>query len=163
MTAASPLKISTRTLQRSEPPGCPWKPCAWCLLATRCASWVKAWPGRWWCRAWRLDGTLSTLQLIPPPDVAARLKAAGKPGKLNLPGHSVQGWFTVGEIAQWQTVYIVEGIGQAWACWQATGAAAVVAFGAGNMGKVATALRQNDDAARLVLVPDVGKEDDAPR
>jgi hypothetical protein len=108
-----------------------------------------------------IDGTLSTLQLIPPPDVAARLKAAGKPGKLNLPGHSLQGWFTVGTIETGQTVYIVEGIGQAWACWQATGAAAVVCFGAGNMGKVATALRQNDDAARLVLVPDVGKEDSA--
>ena len=109
------------------------------------------------------DGSLSTLQLIPPPDVAQRLKAAGKPGKLNLPGHSVQGWFTVGKIEAGQTVYIVEGVGQAWACWQATGAAAVVAFGAGNMGKVATALRQNDDAARLVLVPDTGKEDEAQK
>ena len=44
------------------------------------------------------DGTLSTLQLIPPPDVAQRLKAAGKPGKLNLPGCKVEGWFTVGKI-----------------------------------------------------------------
>lgn len=98
------------------------------------------------------DGTLSTLQLIPP---------TGK--KMNLPGHSVQGWFTVGTLAAGGTVYVVEGIGQAWACWQATGAAAVVCFGAGNMGKVATALRQIDDTARLVLVPDVGKEDDAHR
>lgn len=107
------------------------------------------------------DGALSTLQLIPPPEVAARLKANGKPGKLNLPGHSVQGWFTVGTIAPGGTAYIVEGIGQAWACWQATGAAAVVAFGAGNMGKVATALRQSDDTARLVLVADRGKEEQA--
>ena len=89
------------------------------------------------------DGTLSTLQLIPPPDVAARLKAADKPGKLNLRGHSVQGWFTVGELVPGGVVYIVEGIGQAWACWQATGAAAVVCFGAGNIGKVAQALRLN--------------------
>lgn len=111
----------------------------------------------------RPDGTLSTLQLIPPPDVAQRLKAAGKPGKLNLPGCKVEGWFTVGTIETSHTVYIVEGIGQAWACWQATGAAAVVAFGAGNMGKVATALRQMDDTTRLVLVPDAGKEDDAHR
>lgn len=111
----------------------------------------------------RPDGTLSTLQLIPPPDVAQRLKAAGKPGKLNLPGCKVEGWFTVGTIAPGGTVYIVEGIGQAWAVWQATGAAAVVCFGAGNMGKVATALRQVDNAARLVLVPDAGKEDDAHR
>lgn len=109
------------------------------------------------------DGSLSTLQLIPPPEVAQRLKAAGKPGKLNLPGGKVEGWFTVGNIVPGGVVHIVEGIGQAWACWQATGAAAVVAFGAGNMGKVATALRQNDDAARLVLVPDAGKELDAQK
>jgi len=107
------------------------------------------------------DGTLSTLQLIPPPDVAKRLKAAGKPGKLNLPGCKVEGWFTVGKIETSHTVYIVEGVGQAWACWQATGAAAVVAFGWGNVGKVAAALRQQDNAARLVLVPDAGKESDA--
>lgn len=109
------------------------------------------------------DGSLSTLQLIPPPDVAARLKAKGKPGKLNLPDHSVQGWFTVGTITPGGVVYIVEGVGQAWACWQATGAAAVVAFGAGNMGKVAKALREQDPAARLVLVPDTGKEQDAAK
>jgi putative DNA primase/helicase len=110
-----------------------------------------------------MDGTLSTLQLIPPPDVAQRLKANGKPGKLNLPGHPVNGWFTIGTIAPGAVVYIVEGIGTAWACWQATGAAAVVCFGAGNMGKVAQALRQQDDTARLVVVPDVGKEDDAQK
>jgi putative DNA primase/helicase len=39
----------------------------------------------------------------------------------------------------------------------------VVAFGAGNFRKVATALRQMDDTARLVLVPDAGKEDDAQK
>ncbi|MBK9441304.1 MAG: AAA family ATPase [Comamonadaceae bacterium] len=96
------------------------------------------------------DGSLSTLQLIPP---------TGK--KMNLPGCKVEGWFTVGKIETGNTVYIVEGIGQAWAVWQATGAAAVVAFGAGNMGKVATALRQSDDTARLVICPDRGKEQDA--
>jgi len=109
------------------------------------------------------DGTLSTLQLIPPPDVAARLKAIGKPGKLNLPGCKVEGWFTVGELATGGTAYVVEGIGQAWACWQATGAAAVVCFGAGNVGKVATALRRRDDTARLVICPDRGKELDAQK
>ena len=111
----------------------------------------------------RPDGTTSSLQLIPPPEVVKRLKAAGRPGKLNLPGCKVDGWFTVGTLAAGAPTYIVEGIGQAWACWQATGCAAVVAFGAGNMGKVATALRQMDDTARLVLVPDAGKEDDAHR
>ncbi|MBK7053188.1 MAG: hypothetical protein IPH54_22455 [Rhodoferax sp.] len=49
----------------------------------------------------------------------------------------MQGWFTVGELVPGGVVYIVEGIGQAWAVWQATGAA-VVCFGASNMGKVAT-------------------------
>ena len=110
-----------------------------------------------------LDGTLSTLQLIPPPDVAQRLKAADKPGKLNLPVHPVNGWFTVGTIALGGVVHIVEGIGQAWACWQATGKAAVVCFGAGNMGKVAQALRQQDATSQLVVVPDVGKEVDAQK
>ena len=111
----------------------------------------------------RPDGSLSTLQLIPPPEVAARLKANGKPGKLNLPGCKMEGWFTVGNIETKHTIYIVEGIGQAWACWQATGAAAVVAFGSGRMDTVATALRQMDDTARLVLVPDADKEDDAQK
>jgi hypothetical protein len=101
------------------------------------------------------DGTLQSLQFIPPP-------GAGK--KLNLPGASMAGAsFTVGELVPGGTAYIVEGIGQAWACWQATGISAVACFGAGNMGKVAKALRQQDATARLVLVPDVGKESDADK
>lgn len=109
----------------------------------------------------RADGCISSLQFIAPPDVAARLKARGKPGKLNLPGVSVEGWFTVGELLPGGMAYIVEGIGAAWSCWQATGAAAVVCFGAGRMRAVAAELRQRDAAARLVLVPDVGKEEQA--
>uniref|UniRef100_UPI003CEBFCCD AAA family ATPase n=1 Tax=Polaromonas sp. DSR2-3-2 TaxID=2804622 RepID=UPI003CEBFCCD len=54
-----------------------------------------------------------------------------------------------------------EGIGAAWSCWQATGAAAVVCFGSGRMRAVAAELRQRDAAARLVLVPDTGKEEQA--
>ena len=100
------------------------------------------------------DG-LQSLQLIPPP-------GAGK--KLNLPGAPMAGAsFTVGDVVPGGVVHICEGIGQAWACWQATGAAAVVCFGAGNMGKVAATLRDRDTAARLVLVPDVGKEGDAEK
>lgn len=109
----------------------------------------------------RADGTLSSLQFIAPPDVADRLKAKGKPGKLNLPGCPVQGWFTVGELVPGGVAYIVEGIGQAWACWQATGRAAVVCFGAGNMRRVAAELRERDPSARLVVVPDTGKEKQA--
>lgn len=99
-----------------------------------------------------LDGTLQSLQFIPPN--------GGK--KLNLPGVSMAGAsFTVGDMVASGIAYIVEGIGQAWACWQATGSAAVVCFGAGNMRRVASELRQRDASARLVVVPDVGKEKQA--
>lgn len=93
------------------------------------------------------DG-LQSLQLIPPQ---------GK--KVNLPGCPMSGaFFTVGEMVPGGIVYVVEGIGQAWACWQATGRPAVVSFGCGNMGKVAAHLRAGDPDALLVLVPDRGQE-----
>ncbi|HJV75181.1 MAG TPA: AAA family ATPase [Noviherbaspirillum sp.] len=96
-----------------------------------------------------LEGSLQTLQFIP-----------GKGDKLNLPGASFgNGCFVVGEIVD--RVYIAEGIGQAWACHAATGAAAAVCFGAGRMEKVTAAIRANHPAARLVLVPDRGKEPQA--
>lgn len=111
----------------------------------------------------RPDGSVSSLQFIPPPEVAARLKAKGRPGKLNLPGASLEGWHTVGELTPGGVAYVVEGIGQAWAAWQATGRPAVCAFGWGRVRGVTEALRQQDPAARLVLVPDAGKEADAER
>ena len=96
------------------------------------------------------DGTLQSLQFIPPP-------GAGK--KLNLPGAPMAGAsFTVGEVVPGVPVALCEGIGQAWAIWQATGNAAVVCFGWGNVARVAADQRQQDPAARLVLVPDAGKE-----
>ena len=96
---------------------------------------------------------LQSLQLIPPP-------GAGK--KLNLPGSSMGGTsFVVGEVVPGGVVHVCEGIGQAWACWQATGNAAVVCFGWANVGKVAADLRQRDASARLILVPDAGKEESA--
>lgn len=101
------------------------------------------------------DGTLQSLQLIPPP-------GAGK--KLNLPGAPMAGAsFTVGGVVPGAPVYIVEGVGTAWACWQATGHPAVVCFGWGNVGTVARAIHRRDNAARLVLVPDVGKEESAAK
>jgi putative DNA primase/helicase len=110
----------------------------------------------------RVDGTLSSLQFIAPPEVAERLKAQGKPGKLNLPGASVEGWFTVGElVTTGGAAYVCEGIGQAWAVWKATACAAVVCFGWGRVRAVATELRRRNASMRLVLVPDVGKELDA--
>lgn len=108
------------------------------------------------------DGTLQSLQFVAPPEVAARLKAQGKTDKLNLPGAPMAGAsFTVGELVAGDPVYVCEGVGTAWACWQATGHPAVVCFGWGNVARVATDLRQRDASARLVLVPDVGKEQSA--
>lgn len=98
------------------------------------------------------DGEPVSLQFIPPP-------GAGK--KLNLPGASVGGVFIVGDMLPGGAVYLCEGIGQAWACWKATGCAAVVCFGWGRVRGVAAELRQRDASARLVLVPDVGKEREA--
>lgn len=96
------------------------------------------------------DGTLQTLQFIPPP-------GAGK--KLNLPGAPVSGAsFVVGELVPGAPVYVCESVGTAWACWRATGFAAVAAFGAGNMARIAADLHQRDSAARLVVVPDRGEE-----
>ena len=95
---------------------------------------------------------LRTLQFIPP----------GTGDKLNLPGASfLDGFFTVGKITD--RAYIVEGIGQAWAVNQATGAATVVCFGAGRMNAVALILREKYPAARLVIVPDKGMEDKAAK
>lgn len=97
------------------------------------------------------DGKLQTVQFVP-----------GEGAKLNLPGASFHnGYFTVGEIVAGGRVFIVEGIGQAWACYAATGDPAVVCFGAGRMATVARALRGKDACARLVLVPDRAKENQA--
>lgn len=105
--------------------------------------------------AYNAAGDLQSLQLIPPP-------GAGK--KVNLAGAPMAGArHIVGDLEPGGVAYVVEGIGAAWACWQATGRAAVVAFGSGNMGRIAAELRDQDAAAKLVLVPDTGKEQDAER
>lgn len=106
----------------------------------------------------RLDGTLTSLQFITPPETAKRLKANGSPSKLNLKGAKVDGLFIVGKLSRGGVVYLCEGIGQAWACYQATGRTAAVCFGWGRVRSVAEAIRHQDDSATLVLVPDVGKE-----
>jgi hypothetical protein len=101
------------------------------------------------------DGTLQSLHFIPPPGI-------GK--KVHLPGASMAGAsFIVGWTVKGCRINICEGIGTAWACWQATEAAAVCCFGWGNVGKVAKALRAQDPTAKLVIVPDVGKEQDAQK
>ena len=101
--------------------------------------------------AYGSDGTLQSLQLIPPE---------GK--KMNLPGAPMAGAsHTVGTIAPGLPVYIVEGLASGWASWQATEHAAVCCFGWGNVAKIAAALRQRDPSAKLVICPDRGKEIDA--
>lgn len=113
---------------------------------------------------WRQDGSISSLQLIASGELEARLKAAGKPTKLNLPGCSMEGWFMVGgPHATGGRIFICEGVGQAWACWQAAGQAAVVAFGWGRVATVAKQIQALHPDARIILVPDKGKELDAAK
>lgn len=103
--------------------------------------------------AYAPDGELQSAQFIPPP-------GAGK--KVNLPGASMAGGaFTVGQTDG--PAHLCEGIGAAWAVWQATGHRAVCCFGWGNVRRVAVNMRERDPAARLVLVPDAGKEQDAAK
>lgn len=93
-----------------------------------------------------LDGRLQTLQFVPPQG-----------HKLNLPGCGFgDGMHVIGELGQ--RIFIVEGIGQAWAVHAVTDCAAVVSFGAGRMRTVTAALRERFPSASLVLVPDRGKE-----
>jgi len=99
-----------------------------------------------------LAGELVSLQCIPPDGP-----------KMNLPGHPMRGVFIVGEMVPDGLAYVVEGIGQAWACWKATGRASVVCFGWGRVAAVAAELKAAYRAASLVLVPDAGKEQDAQR
>lgn len=98
-----------------------------------------------------LAGELVSLQCIP---------AEGP--KMNLPGHPLgEALHVVGELQPAGLAYVCEGLGQAWACWQATGRAGVVAVGWGRVRTVAAALLAGNPGLRLVLVPDAGKEADA--
>jgi hypothetical protein len=99
--------------------------------------------------AYAAGGNLQSLQFIPEP---------GHGKKLNMPGASMKGaTFTVGDLATGDVAYLVEGIGQAWACHKASGQPAIVCFGWGNVSGVAETLKSRP----LVIVPDSGKEQDA--
>lgn len=99
--------------------------------------------------AYAPEGHLQSIQFIP-----------GTGRKLNLAGASMGGAaFCLGAIQPDRPAYLVEGIGQAWACHRATGEAAVCCFGWGNVATVARALAPAGPG--LVLVPDVGKEGQA--
>jgi hypothetical protein len=98
------------------------------------------------CR--ELNGNLKTIQFVPP-----------KGDKLNLPGATFgDGCFAIGELVNPTQIYVVEGIGQAWAIHAVTEAPTVVCFGAGRMRTVAAALQGCFSNVPLVLVPDRGKE-----
>lgn len=98
-----------------------------------------------------MDGELASLQFVT------------EAGKLFLPGVKLprDACLVLGDIQAGQAVYLVEGIGQAWSARKATGCAAVVAFGAGRMAGLAAVLKARHPAARLVIVPDAGKEAEA--
>lgn len=108
---------------------------------------------------YRVDGSISSLQFIAVGDTAKRLNDAGKSTKLNLPKHKIEGWFTVSQIADSAPIYVCEGIGQAVACWRATGLPSVVTFGIARTRSVVAALLQKHPNAALVLVPDSGQEE----
>lgn len=97
------------------------------------------------------DGALQSLQLIPPDGP-----------KLNLAGTPMAGASHIVGAGD-GPLYMCEGIGTAWACWQATGHRAVVCFGWGNVSRIVTQLREKEPDADMVLVPDAGKEADADK
>lgn len=109
----------------------------------------------------RADGSISSLQFITLPDVATRLKVKGKTDKPNLYGSKLEGHHVVGEVLPGGKVFLCEGIATAWACWRATGAAAVACCGWGRVRGVAASLRARDVDAKLVICPDRGKETEA--
>jgi putative DNA primase/helicase len=103
--------------------------------------------------AYSADGEMQSAQFIPPP-------SAGK--KVNLPCAYIAGLtFTVGPTDG--PAHLCEGIGAAWAVWQATEQRAIVCFGWGNVRRVAEAMRKRDPAAKLILWPDSGKEAEAEK
>jgi hypothetical protein len=107
-------------------------------------------------------GDLVNLQLVI---LNAKIPEGGT-DKLFLPGIKVSATpdanlIVGGPVGEGRPIYIVEGIGQAWSAHQATRAPAVCCFGVGRMAGVAKALREHYPAARLVVVADAGKENQA--
>ena len=108
------------------------------------------------------DGRLLTVQCVA--QVGTKPDGAPVFEKPNLKGYTFgDGYHLIGQIEAGQPVYIVEGIGAAWATFQATGHASVVTFGVGRTKTVASAIQQHRTEARIVLVPDVGQEAQAQK
>jgi RecA-family ATPase len=79
-------------------------------------------------------------------------------GRKRTKGKMADAHFTVGAIEPGQPAYIVEGVGTAWAVWEATGCAALVTCGVGRTATVAAAVKAHHPDVHLTLVPDVGQE-----
>lgn len=108
------------------------------------------------------DGTLQAGQCITQTGT----KADGSPkfDKFNLAKCKQEnGYHLIGQIQAGQPVHIVEGIGAAWATFQATSHASAVTFGVGRTKTVAHAIQQHHPEAWPVLVPDVGQEAQAQK
>ena len=100
------------------------------------------------------DGQIQSLQFVPAP-------GAGR--KLNLDRAKYSGcYFAVGEAGQ-GPVYLVEGLATAWAIHRATGSQALCCFGFPNIRNVGPVIRSRERDRRLVIVPDVGLEEQAQR
>lgn len=84
-------------------------------------------------------------------------------GRKRTKGKMADAHFTVGAIEPGQPAYIVEGVGTAWAVWEATGCAALVTCGVGRTATVAAAVKAHHPDVHLTLVPDVGQEQAAAK
>jgi len=114
------------------------------IFGTPCAGYLAV-------PAYSNDGTLQTLQLIPPGKGETKLNLAGAPMK--------GATFTVGAATE-KTVF-VESIGNADSVWTATGYQSVCCFSSGNIKDVIADYRSREPDKSIVILPDRGKEAEA--
>lgn len=101
--------------------------------------------------AYAQDGTLQSLQFVPPMAGAI---------KVNLPGAEIKGTtLTVGNATD--TTVFVESMANADSVWQSTGYEAICCFGSGNIERVVSDYRGREPDKRFVILPDRGKEKEA--
>lgn len=105
----------------------------------------------------------TSLQFISDGELAVEWKVTGRSSKLNLAGAPIEGVFVVGDLSSTSTVYLTEGVGQAWSCWQATGCASVVCFGWSRVRRVILDIRAMYPNTHIVVLPDAGLEQEAEK
>ena len=108
-----------------------------------------------------IDGALLVPLYGPADEVVSWQAIPAEAGakKLNAPGPTMAGTFTVGgPVCAGEPAYVCEGIGAAWSAHQATGKPAVVAFGSSRLQQAAQSLVERFQGVLPVLVADVGKE-----